>query len=209
MSAAAQFAAAELLRRQRARTSLAEYSQAIEIPGVPVPGEADNDEEFYDPLNEAEDVELADGTVVKGAGKIVNRIDRNNILYTPIEERVALHHYVMMLAIQKCIQTSRGRLMIFAPPGSAKSTYASVIGTSWALGRNKNQQIILASYGSSIAAKQSRKVRTICKNHMWSSLWPSRPLLLDDQLAVDDWSLTNGSALMSAGLLAGITGNRA
>jgi hypothetical protein len=209
MSAAAQFAAAELLRRQRSRTSLPEYSQAIEIPGVPVPGEADNDEEFDDPLDNAEDVELGDGTIVKGAGRLIDRIDRGNLIYSPIEERVALHHYVMMLAIQKCIQTSRGRLMIFAPPGSAKSTYASVIGTSWALGRKKNQQIILASYGSSIAAKQSRKVRTICKNPMWSSLWPTRPLLLDDQRAVDDWSLTNGSALMSAGLLAGITGNRA
>jgi hypothetical protein len=99
--------------------------------------------------------------------------------------------------------------MIFAPPGSAKSTYASVVGVSWALGRKRNQQIILASYGSSIAAKQSRKVRTICKDQRWSALWPGRPLLLDDQRAVDDWSLTNGSALMSAGLLAGITGNRA
>lgn len=98
--------------------------------------------------------------------------------------------------------------MIFAPPGSAKSTYGSVVATSWAMGRKRNQQIGLTSYGSGIAAKQSRKVRTIVKNPRWSSLWPERPLLLDDQRAVDDWSLTNGSSLMSAGLLAGITGNR-
>lgn len=209
MSTPAQHAAVELLRRQRARSSLAEYSQAIDIPGVPIPGEAQNDSLFDDPLDQADDIELPDGTVVKGGGSLINRIDRGNIIYQPIQERVALHHYVMMLAIQKCIETARGRLMIFAPPGSAKSTYASVIGASWALGRKANQQIILASYGSSIAAKQSRKVRTICKNPMWSSLWPTRPLLLDDQRAVDDWSLTNGSALMSAGLLAGITGNRA
>jgi hypothetical protein len=32
--------------------------------------------------------------------------------------------------------------------------------------------------------------------------------LLDDQRAIDDWSLTNGSSLMAAGMLAGITGNR-
>jgi hypothetical protein len=194
----AQTAATELLRRQRARASLAEYSQAIEIPGVPT----------VDFLDEEEDVEFDDKGRPVGGGKLITKLTPDPI-YTPIESRIALHHYIIMMEIQKCIETARGRLMIFAPPGSAKSTYASVVGVSWALGRKRNQQIILASYGSSIAAKQSRKVRTICKDQRWSALWPGRPLLLDDQRAVDDWSLTNGSALMSAGLLAGITGNRA
>lgn len=197
-SLTAQLAAAELLRRQRSRASLAEYSQAIEIPGVP----------STNFLDEEEDVEFDDSGNPVGGGKLITRTAPDPI-YAPIESRIALHHYVMMLEIQRCIETPRGRLMIFAPPGSAKSTYASVIGVSWALGRKRNQQVILASYGSSIAAKQSRKVRTIVKDPRWSSLWPGRPLLLDDQRAVDDWSLTNGSALMSAGLLAGITGNRA
>jgi hypothetical protein len=194
----AQYAATELLRRQRARNSLAEYSQAIEIPGVPMI-------EFED---EEEDLQFDDNGMPIGGGQLLTGL-RPDPIYTPVEERIALHHYVMMLEIQRCIETFRGRLMIFAPPGSAKSTYAGAVGVSWAMGRKRNQQIILGSYGSSIAAKQSRKVRTICKDPRWSALWDTRPLLLDDQRAVDDWSLTNGSALMSAGLLAGITGNRA
>jgi hypothetical protein len=32
--------------------------------------------------------------------------------------------------------------------------------------------------------------------------------LTEDQRAIDDWSLTNGSSFMAAGMLAGITGNR-
>lgn len=194
----AQLAAAELLRRQRARASLAEYSQAIEIPGVP----------SVDFTDEEEEIEYDDSGRPVGGGKLITRHVPDPI-YTPIESRIALHHYIIMMEIQRCIETARGRLMIFAPPGSAKSTYASVVGTSWALGRRPNQQVILASYGSGIAAKQSRKVRTICKDPRWSSLWNGRPLLAEDQRAVDDWTLTNGSALMSAGLLAGITGNRA
>lgn len=193
----AQQAAAELLRRQRARNSLAEYSQAIDIPGIPT---NDFEEEEAPIILDANGKPIGGGELLTGA--------KPDPLYTPIESRIALHHYVMMLAIQRTIETPRGRLMIFAPPGSAKSTYGSVVATSWAMGRKRNTQIGLTSYGSGIAAKQSRKVRTICKNPKWSALWPERPMLLDDQRAVDDWSLTNGSSLMSAGLLAGITGNR-
>lgn len=184
-------AAIEKLRRQRAVKSLAEYSQTLDIPGVPIFGESDED-----PLDSVED----------GEKQI---IEAKPTLYTPIEQRVALHHLVMMMAIQKCIETPRGRLMIFAPPGSAKSTYGSVVATSWAMGRKRNQQIILGSYATGIAAKQSRKVRAIVKQPLYTSIWDSQPRLLEDQRAVDDWQLTNGSGMMAAGLLAGITGNRA
>lgn len=190
-------AAREIMRRQRARASLAEYSQSIEIPGVP-------NASFED--EEAPLILDALGKPI-GGGELITKLAPDPI-YTPIESRIALHHYLFMLHIQRTIETPRGRGMIFAPPGSAKSTYASVIGVSWAMGRKKNQQLGLTSYGSSIAAKQSRKVRTIVKTPAWSALWPDRPVLLEDQRAVDDWTLTNGSSLMSAGLLAGITGNR-
>ena len=99
--------------------------------------------------------------------------------------------------------------MIFAPPGSAKSTYASVVAPAWAMGRKPNTQIILASYATSIACKQSRKVRSICRDSLYTGLWKEKPELLDEQRAIDDWQLTNGSSMMAAGLLAGITGNRA
>lgn len=184
----AQQAAAELLRRQRARTSLLEFSQAIDIPGVP--------------LNEIADEE-------NDRGKLKDPIEHVRAIYAPIESRVALHHILLMQAIQRCIETPRGRLMVFMPPGSAKSTYASVVAPAWAMGRKRNTQIILASYATSIAAKQSRKVRAIMRDPQYTSIWGEKPTLLDDQRAVDDWQLTNGSSMMAAGLLAGITGNRA
>ena len=184
----AEYAAQELLRRQRARSSLVEFSQSLEIPGVPIIDTPDVEDEH---------------------GKLVDRFERVATRYTPVETRVAKHHLLMMQAIQKCIETPRGRLMIFAPPGSAKSTYASVIAPPWAMGRRPNTQIILASYGTSIAAKQSRKVRSIVKDPRYTTLWKEKPTLLDDQRAIDDWQLTNGSSMMAAGLLAGITGNRA
>lgn len=171
--------AAELLRRQRARTSLVEFSQAIDVPGVPTEAVPDD------------------------------LVEVKPISYSPVESKIALHHLLMMGAIQRCIETPRGRLMIFAPPGSAKSTYASVLAPAWAMGRKPNTQIILASYATSIAAKQSRKVRSIMRDPKYTSIWAEKPTLLEDQRAVDDWQMTNGSSMMAAGLLAGITGNRA
>jgi len=131
----------ELQRRERSNASLVDFSQSIDIPGVPI-------------------VEIPDEYDAKGK-HIIETVAAG---YKPIESNVALHHLLIMQAIQRCIDTPRGRLMIFAPPGSAKSTYASVVAPAWAMGRRPNTQIILASYATSIACKQSRKVRSICRD---------------------------------------------
>ncbi len=90
-------AAAELTRRQRSRASLVDFSQSIDVPGVPIADVPDVEE-----------------------GRHI--IETERPVYKTIESRVALHHLLIMQAIQRCIETPRGRLMIFAPPGSAKST---------------------------------------------------------------------------------------
>ena len=164
---------AEILRRQRARASILEFSQAIDIPGAPAKA---------DDLDE---------------------------IYKPIETRVAPHHKLIMDALARVTGRKKGRLMLFMPPGSAKSTYASVVFPTWMMGRNPGHRIILASYAATIAEKQSRKARAICRQKGYTTIWNERPMLLADQRAVDQWSLTNGSEYMAAGLLAGITGNRA
>jgi len=166
-------AAAEVLRRQRARDSLVEYARSIDIPGAPA--------------NDNPDEEI----------------------FKPIETSLAKHHIVILEAIQKCVTTNNGRLMIFAPPGAAKSSYASVVTPAWCLSKWDGYRIILASYASQIAEKHSRKCRSLCRQQRQTSIWPSRPTLSTDQKAIGNWSLSNGSEFMAAGILAGITGNRA
>jgi hypothetical protein len=183
----AEFAAQEYLRRTRARASLLEFSQSIDIPGVPLLDVEDEEDE---------------------RGHLKNRFEDTPVAYLPVEERLAPHHALMMRKIQACIETKRGRQILLLPPGTGKSTYASVIGPAWAMGRKPNTQVILASYATGIAAKQSRKVRAICRDPRYVAIWKGRPILADDQRAVDDWSLTNGSSYLAAGMLAGITGNR-
>lgn len=130
-------------------------------------------------------------------------------LFKPIESAIALHHRVIMEHVQWCIETEMGRLIILSAPGTAKSTYADVVAPPWAMGKWPGYRVILGSYASEIAVKQSRKARSVCRQPRYSAIFPERPMLTTDRQAAEDWHLSNGSEFMAAGLLAGITGNRA
>lgn len=130
-------------------------------------------------------------------------------IFKPIEESIASHHIIMMEAIQRTMEKKRGRLMIFAPPGAAKSTYVSVVGSNWAMGKWPGHRLILASYGLELAERQSRKARALARDKRHQAIWPEKPTLSAEQKAVGDWSTSTGSNLMAAGFQSGITGNRA
>jgi predicted phage terminase large subunit-like protein len=133
--------------------------------------------------------------------------DDNAWIFNPVESPLAQHHIIILEAFQRCVERDNGRLMIFAPPGSAKSSYASVVGTSWAAGSFDDYRIILASYAQHIADKQSRRARQICRSDKFRSAMGCE--IPKGQEAVNQWALTNGSEFMAAGMLSGITGSRA
>jgi predicted phage terminase large subunit-like protein len=130
-------------------------------------------------------------------------------LFKPVEQAVALHHRIMLQAIEQTMLTFMGRLMIFGPPGMAKSSYASVVAPTWAMKRWSGYRIIIASYAANIAEKQSRNARALARQPREVRVWRDRPRLNNDQRAVSQWALSNGSEYMSAGFQGGITGNRA
>lgn len=97
--------------------------------------------------------------------------------------------------------------MVFMPPGSAKTTYASVVFPSRYLGEQGNRKLILTSYGSDLAHKMGRRTRQIVRQKRYEQIFGCA--LSKESGAVDQWALTNGSEYMAAGILSGITGNRA
>ena len=174
-------AAAEKIRRQRARASLIGFSTAIDIPGKPVSNRGDSS--YWDEDSaETKDIPL-------------------------IETGIADLHQLMMREIEQCVDTDDGRLMMFFPPGCAKSTYTDVVAPPYFMGKQPGFRTILASYASTIAIKQSRKARAMSRTPAYSSIWKERPQIAKG--AADEWAMSNGSEFMAAGLLAGITGNRA
>ena len=151
-------------------------------------------------------VEYARSIDIPGAPAVA---DPDTEHFNAVESSLALHHRVLLENAQRTMATPYGRMMAFAPPGSAKSSYLSVVSPSWKLSGTPGYRIILASYASQIAEKQSRKTRALCRQPRHVSIWKDRPILANDQKAVHQWALSNGSEFMAAGILAGITGNRA
>ena len=171
-------AALELLRRKQMRESLVAFAQNIDIPGAPV----------KDKQTEAEfDRLLAQG------GKI--------------ETGIAAHHLLLMQKLQECMETPYGRLMVFMPPGGAKSTYCSVVAPTWYMGKYPGAQIILASYGTDLAKKHGAKGRIIVQQPQYRAAFNTT---IDKATGAKEmWALENKSEYMSGGLLSGLTGNRA
>jgi len=97
--------------------------------------------------------------------------------------------------------------MLFMPPGSAKSTYGSVVVPSWVMGRTPGYRMIGVSYASDLARKLGRRTRSIVRQGAYKTLFGTE--ISQDSSAADEWALENGSEYMSGGLLSGITGNRA
>lgn len=123
------------------------------------------------------------------------------------ETQLAKHHVLILEAAQRCIEKHSGRLMLFMPPGSAKSTYGSVVVPSWIMGAKPNYRMIGVSYGSDMARKFGRRTRSIIKQPKYKALFNTE--LSAESSAADEWALGNGSEYMSGGILSGITGNRA
>lgn len=127
-------------------------------------------------------------------------------LFKPIETSVAKHHMVTMEAIDRCIQTDYGRLMIFEPPGSAKSTYASVVGTTYAMGKYPGLRCLMTSYAATPIIRHSKRARQVAASQEFKAIWGAS--VIGGSNAADEWELTNGSGMFAAGLMGGLTSSR-
>lgn len=124
-----------------------------------------------------------------------------------IETQQAAHHKLILREMQFCMATPHGRLMICAPPGSAKSTYASVVAPSWYLGSQEGRRIILASYGDDLARRHGRRTRQLLRSPESNAILQCT--LDPESRAANEFGLTNGSEYIACGILGGVTGNRA
>ena len=95
--------------------------------------------------------------------------------------------------------------MVYAPPGSAKSSYVSVLLPSWYIAANPKNSILAASHTVTLAEKWGRRVRNTVQEF---------GLTLGVKLAADShaagrWATTGGGEYLAAGVGVGIAGFRA
>src|SRR5262245_41441311 len=90
--------------------------------------------------------------------------DPDEWLFAKVETTLAPHHRLLLEKIEQVVNTPYGRAMILMPPGSAKSTYCSVVLPTFLMGREPGYRIILASYGIELARKHGRRARQIVRS---------------------------------------------
>ena len=127
--------------------------------------------------------------------------------FYPVKLELSLHHELKIDALEAVARGDVKRLMIFEPPGTAKSTFGTICFPTWWLGKNPNKSLISTSYGSDLAKKFGRKCRQIVRSKEYHEVFETG--LRGDNAAVDQWSLDSGAEYMATGILSGVTGNRA
>ena len=119
----------------------------------------------------------------------------------------ARHHKLLISKLQDVADGKIPRLMVFMPPGSAKSTYANVWFAPWWLGRNPAGNIITGSYGQELADKWGRKSRNIVGSAGYKRIFD---VSLDaSSKAANRWATDRGGEYLAVGVGGPITGNRA
>lgn len=119
----------------------------------------------------------------------------------------AKHHLLLIEALEAVERGECDRLMVCMPPGSAKSTYVSVIFAAWFMGRNPSLSVIAASHTQELAERFGRKVRNIVAEPVFGHVFGVG--LADDSQAAGRWDTDKGGEYFAAGVGGSVTGRRA
>ena len=189
-----------MLQRRRAREKLTDFARFIQIPGVPAAGEdlppGANPDEI---LNQVE-TDLAPHHVL--ILDTCQDLVEDKLRYY-MDDQAELWPY--------CGEPGQGylvcrRVMLMFPPGSAKSTYASVVFPTWQMGNNAGQEIILTGYGDVITKRHGTRSRQVVASPGYQAVFGFG--INPETRAADNWEALNKSSYKSAGILSGITGFR-
>jgi predicted phage terminase large subunit-like protein len=115
----------------------------------------------------------------------------------------AAHHRLLIRELQAVADGVQDRLMVFMPPGSAKSTYTSDLFPAWFLAQSRDRRVIATSNTADLAGTFSRRVRGRIRSHGATLGYRL------DREAEDLWTTTNGGEYRAAGIGGVITGLRA
>lgn len=77
----------------------------------------------------------------------------------------AKHHRLLLRELEAVSRGDVDRLMVLMPPGSAKSTYASILFPAWWFTQHPASSVILVSHTADLAHHFGRQVREIVTEH--------------------------------------------
>ena len=123
----------------------------------------------------------------------------------PRGHQPAAHHRLILRELESLSAGRTDRLMLLLPPGSAKSTYASLVFPPWWISRHPTSSIIATSHTSSLARHFGRGVRALVEQHA-----PRLGYALDPaSRAAHRFGTNTGAEYYATGVRGPITGRRA
>lgn len=138
----------------------------------------------------------------KAQASLQSFIEYLDIGFTP-----AAHHIRLIAELEAVERGDTKRLMVFMPPGSAKSTYSSVLFPPWFMGRNPKFSVLGCSNTTELAESFSRRVRNIVNGPGYRACFGFG--ISEDNAAAGHWETTKGGEFFAAGVGAAIAGRRA
>ena len=117
----------------------------------------------------------------------------------------AAHHQLIISEIEAFLESEDDVLLLFAPPGSAKSTYVSVLLPSWYLANHPTHSVLAATHSVEFAERWGRRVR----NDIAADANMLGLALADDSKAAARWALASEGEYYGVGAGTGISGFRA
>lgn len=124
-----------------------------------------------------------------------------------IEPPPAKHHCLVIEKLQQVVDGTLRRLMVFMPPGTAKSTYCSVLLPLYYLGVHNTRRVIAASFDTGLSTKFGRTVRNLVSSPDYQRLFPNP--IAGDTRAKGEWDLVSGGGYYATGVNSAVTGRRA
>lgn len=118
------------------------------------------------------------------------------------------HHKVLIDKLEAVERGEIKRLIVSMPPRHGKSEIVSVQFPAWLIGRDKNRNIIEASYSGDLAVDFGRQVRNIVDSERYKHLFPN-VILAEDSQAKGKWNTNGRGAYNAVGVGGATTGKGA
>lgn len=119
----------------------------------------------------------------------------------------ARHHRFICEALDRVTEGRSKRIILSAPPGSAKSTYASLAFPAFYMGRNPGHNVISSSHTADFAEGWGRKVRNLISTKEYADIFETTRLS-EDSRAAGQWTLNTMGEYFAVGVGGSVTGRR-
>ncbi len=117
----------------------------------------------------------------------------------------AAHHRLLLARLQAVADGTIDRLMVLMPPGSAKSTYSSVLFPVWWFTRHPTTSVIAASHTADLAKHFARQARALISENAPRLGYD----LAGGERAAAQWTTSGRGQYFATGVRGPITGRRA